>query len=379
MRLEIPVNVAPAYTAVVSPGGLALAGELVRRWLPPSALAVVVTSPRIRGYWGEALEAGLRAADLRYTFLVLPDGERSKNLAELARLAEAMVAAGADRDSLVIAFGGGVVGDVAGLLASLYMRGVALVQVPTTLLAMVDSSLGGKTGVNLGAGKNLVGTFHHPRAILADPQVLTTLPPRQFRSGLAEAIKYGIIGAPKLFDFLETHAASLQKLESEPLAQLIAACLEQKAAVVAADERESDRRRILNFGHTLGHALESATGYERYLHGEAVAWGMLAATCLAVHTGRLAEPEAARIRAAILHLCGPLPPLREPAAEVLRHAASDKKSRAGQLHFILPTTIGRVEIAAGIPNTAILAALEQTAAMQPPAETQPENPAATPH
>lgn len=363
MPLEIPVQVVPPYVATVWRGGLSHAGALARAHLPASGAVIVLTSPRIRGLWGERLEASLGAAGLRATVVELPDGEEHKNLAELAKLAEAMVASGADRAALLLAFGGGVIGDVGGFLASVYMRGVRLLHVPTTLLAMVDSSLGGKTGVNLTAGKNLVGTFYHPRAILADPDVLTTLPEREFRSGLAEAIKYGIIGAPELFAFIEQEAAALRACRPEPLEQLIAACLREKARVVAADERESDLRRVLNFGHTLGHALESATGYARYLHGEAVAWGMLATTRIAVRMGRLSEAEGARILAAMLSVCAPLPALVDDCGLLLRHAARDKKTRAGRLHFVLPVAVGRVEIASGIDDAVIAAALQDAAAI----------------
>lgn len=366
------------YTAVVERGGLTRAGALVRSHLPQGGRVVVLTSPRIRGFWGAALEASLADEGLPFSVLELPDGEVHKNLASVARLAEAITATGADRHALLVAFGGGVIGDVGGLLASLYMRGIRLLHLPTTLLAMVDSSLGGKTGVNLAAGKNLVGTFHHPRAILADPALLATLPEREFRSGLAEAIKYGIIGSPDLFQRIEREAAALRRQEPEPLDLLIAACLEQKARVVAADERESDLRRVLNFGHTLGHALESATGYQRYLHGEAVAWGMLAVTRLAVRLGRLSEADGARIAGAIVNVCAPLPPLLEPPELVLCHAASDKKTRAGQLHFVLPTAMGAVTIAAGIPDAEVLAALRETASLTPVSGTPPAPPAATP-
>ncbi|MGH9484041.1 MAG: 3-dehydroquinate synthase, partial [Terriglobales bacterium] len=225
------------------------------------------------------------------------------------------------------------------------------------------SALGGKTGVNLAAGKNLVGSFYHPRAILADPAVLATLPPREFRSGLAEAAKYGIIGAPELFALIEEQASDLLGQQPEPLERLIAACLRQKARIVAADERESDLRRVLNFGHTLGHALESATGYTRFLHGEAVAWGMIVTTLMAVRLHRLPEPQGARIIAAILRVCAPLPPLLHDPDLLLRHAASDKKTRAGQLHFILPVAIGRVEMVAGIATDVITAALDDAASL----------------
>ncbi|TAN23836.1 MAG: 3-dehydroquinate synthase [Acidobacteria bacterium] len=363
LPLEIPVQVVPPYVATVARGGLSHAGALVRAHVPASGRVIVLTSPRVRGLWGKTLDASLRKDGLDASVLELPDGEEHKNLAELAKLAEAMVAASADREALLLAFGGGVIGDVGGFLASVYMRGVRLLQVPTTLLAMVDSSLGGKTGVNLAAGKNLVGTFYHPRAILADPDVLATLPEREFRSGLAEAIKYGIIGATDLFTFIEQEAAALRACRPEPLEQLIAACLQEKARVVAADERESDLRRVLNFGHTLGHALESATGYTRYLHGEAVAWGMIATTRIAIRIGRLSEAQGTRIVGAILNVCAPLPALVDDAGLLLRHAASDKKTRAGRLHFVLPVAIGRVEIACGIDEAVIAAALQDAAAI----------------
>ncbi|MGH9487423.1 MAG: 3-dehydroquinate synthase [Terriglobales bacterium] len=367
MRSEIPVALNPAYAALVERGALSRAGARMRDYVRTPALTAVITSPRVRSFWGAALEQSLAEAELRYGVFELPDGEQYKNLASVRRLAEALVEAGADRDCLVVAFGGGVVGDVGGLLASVYMRGVALLQIPTTLLAMVDSSLGGKTGVNLIGGKNLVGTFYHPLAIVADPAVLATLPEREYRSGLAEAVKYGIIGAPQLFEFIESNAAALRRQEPELLESLIASCLREKAAVVIGDERDQGRRQALNFGHTIGHALESVTGYQRYLHGEAVAWGMIAVARLAVRLGRLSDAEAARMIAVILAACAPLPTLAEDPALVLRHAASDKKAHGGQLRFLLPLGIGRVEITAGIAESEILAAITEAALITAPA------------
>lgn len=358
---RITVQLAPtaafSYAAHIEPGALARAGEFLRPHLPHGGRLVVISTPPVVGYWGAALEAGLRAAGLEPSLLTMPDGEPHKTLAELERLADALVRLGAGRDTLIAAFGGGMVGDVAAFLASVYMRGVALVQIPTTLLAMVDSSLGGKTAVNLAGGKNLVGTFYHPRLILADPRVLSTLPEREYRSGLAEAIKYGVIRDRALFEWIEAQAAALERREPEPLRHLIAACLRHKAEIVAADEREDGLRRILNFGHTLGHALESATGYTYFLHGEAVAWGMIAAGELAVALGRFPTEEAERMSALIGRLCRPLPPITASPSETLRHAASDKKAVAGELRFVLPRSIGAVEVVAGVPAATVLAAL----------------------
>ncbi|MGN6592754.1 MAG: 3-dehydroquinate synthase [Terriglobales bacterium] len=381
---RIPVALAPPYDAEVAFGLLSQVGERVRTYRPAEGKVMVVTAPPIRKLWGAPLEAGLIAAGLPFHVLELPDGEAHKTLGDLETLAETMVAQGADRHALLLAFGGGVVGDVGAFLASIYMRGIPLVHVPTTLLAMVDSSLGGKTGVNLRSGKNLLGTFYHPRAILADPQVLKTLPDREYRSGLAEAIKYGIIADRALFDAMAGEAAALRRRDPAPLETVIPACLRHKAAVVVADEREGGRRQILNFGHTLGHALESATGYERYLHGEAVAWGMIAAARIAVHLRRLPESESQRIIAAILALCGPLPPLLEDPDLLLRHAASDKKARAGVLHFVLPSAIGAVEVVPGVPAAVIRTALAEAATLgsdspagQDPGGTPPAPPRAT--
>lgn len=360
---RITVALDPPYEAEVERGLLAHLGARLRPHIPPGGRVFVVTAPPVWQPWGAALEAGLRAAEVSFQVLELPDGEAHKTLSDLEALAGALVAHGADRTALLLAFGGGVVGDVGAFLASIYMRGICLVHVPTTLLAMVDSSLGGKTGVNLRSGKNLLGTFHHPRAIFADPEVLATLPEREYRSGLGEAVKYGIIADRQLFEAMSAAVPALRRRDPAQLAALIPACLRHKAAVVAADEREGGRRQILNFGHTLGHALESATGYGRYRHGEAVAWGMIAAGRIAVRLGMMPEAEADRMNALILGLCAPLPPLREDAELLLRHAARDKKSRTGVLHFVLPTAIGAVEVVPGVPTEVILAALADTAAL----------------
>jgi len=340
--------------AVIEPGLLGRVAE----FLPAGGALFVVTTEPVRRHWGATLERGL-AGRAGAHLLELPDGEPHKRLASVESLANQMLERGADRAATIVAFGGGVVGDVAAFLASIYMRGIGLVQIPTTLVAMLDSALGGKTGVNLAGGKNLLGTFHHPRQILVDPLLLNTLPEREYRSGLAEAIKYGIIGDPELFQYMAANVAALRQREPGVLERVIAAGLRQKATVVAADEREGDLRRILNFGHTLGHALESATEYRHFLHGEAVAWGMIAATGIALRLGRVNEAEAERVRRTILALCAPLPAVTIAPERVLACAASDKKAHAGRLHFVLPRAIGQVEITSEVPVETILAALAE--------------------
>src|SRR6266436_2822869 len=248
------------------------------------SLFVLTVSP-VRRKWGKKLLASLSSAGFTAKILEMPNGERHKKLATVEKLCEQLSRLGADRNSVIMAFGGGVVGDVAGLVASLYMRSVDLVQIPTTVLAQVDASIGGKTGVNLRAGKNLVGSFHHPSVVLIDPGVLSTLPEREFRAGLYEALKCGVIGKPELFLALEN--VDTKELRSDPV--------KLKAEVVSSDERENGLRRVLNLGHTIGHALESHTAYRRFLHGEAVAWGMIASAKIAAAVGLLENNGAARI------------------------------------------------------------------------------------
>ena len=304
----------------------------------------VVTAPEIWKLWSTHFLASFAAEALPHV-LFLPAGESHKRLIAVERLAEQLARARADRDTLLIAFGGGIVGDVTGFLAAVYMRGIDFIQVPTTLLAQVDSAIGGKTGVNLLAGKNLVGSFHHPLAVIADTDLLATLPDRELRAGLQESVKAGIIRSPKLFSYLETNAPSILNLHdpkhTRVLTHVITASLRVKAEVVDSDEREHGLRMILNFGHTLGHAIEAATGYKQLLHGEAVGWGMVAATRLAVARGLLASMEGQRIEA-LIQTYGPLRPFFAPARKLVALTGSDKKTRSGILSFILPTSIGAV-------------------------------------
>ncbi len=298
----------------------------------------VLSSAEIWALWGrrflEAFPAGAQP-----TALFLPAGERCKRLAQVERLAGELAAAGADRSSLLIAFGGGIVGDLGGFLAAIYMRGIEYVQVPTTLLAQVDSSVGGKTGANLVAGKNLIGSFHHPVAVFADIGVLQTLPDRELRAGLFESVKAGIIRDAALFRFMEKNAEKILARDPAALERVIAASIRMKAEVVGKDERESGLRMILNFGHTLGHAIEAATGYRRLLHGEAIAWGMLAALRIARARGTATDAECARMERTIVAY-GPLPAFRASAGRLIEAAGRDKKNRAGTRRFVLPQGIG---------------------------------------
>jgi len=360
-RLTVSVQPRP-YEAVIESGILTKAGNFLRELLADSSLAshqmFVVTVPRVRRRWAKVLIQSLTTAGFEPRLIDMPDGERYKRLATVEKLAEKLAQSGADRSSVILAFGGGVVGDVAGLLASLYMRGVNVVQIPTTVLAQVDASIGGKTGVNLRTGKNLLGTFHQPRAVLIDPVVLTTLPEREFRAGLYESIKCGVIGNPALFDFLANTDPKKLRRNPAKLEWVIAESVKLKAEVVSSDERESGLRRILNFGHTIGHALEAETAYRQFLHGEAVAWGMIAATDISVATDRIDQEAARRVRDAVLRL-GPLPSVSVNSRNILSLLQTDKKTRNGKLHFVLPREIGRVEIASNVPDKLVLEAVDE--------------------
>ena len=302
--------------------------------------AFVVSSPEILKLWGNELFDGFSTP---LATLTVPSGESHKRMATVERLLEQLAEGGADRDSVLIAFGGGVLGDMTGFLAAIYMRGIRYVQVPTTLLAQVDSSIGGKTGVNLAAGKNLAGAFHHPLAVYADVSTLSTLHTDELHAGLQEAIKAGIIRDAELFALLERERERVLAGDEEILADVVAASVQVKADVVNADERESGVRMILNLGHTLGHAIEAATEYKQLLHGEAVAWGMLAAIRIAAARGILGTDDADRMQN-LIRACGPMKPFRAEADDLVTLTAKDKKNRSGARSFVLPTGIGSVTV-----------------------------------
>jgi 3-dehydroquinate synthase len=300
----------------------------------------VVSSPKVWRAVGKMVQRGLQLSRGRYLHL-FDDVESAKNLRSVEQITRSLCRAGADRQSLVVAVGGGVVGDVAGFAAAVFLRGVKLLHIPTTLVSQVDSSIGGKTGVNLPEGKNLVGAFYPPRLVLTDPELLYTLSDREFRGGLAEVIKHAIIADAEMFTLLEKDMDKVLRRDRRTLGSLIPRNVEIKARVVSRDEREAGLREILNYGHTFAHALESVTKYRRYQHGEAVAWGMIAAAFLGHELGLTRAEDVSRIVALIRRL-GPLPPWpRVPPAALLRAMRSDKKTRAGILRFVLSPRIGQ--------------------------------------
>jgi 3-dehydroquinate synthase len=326
-------------------------------FIPARAGKVFVATTRdVWELYGDALTTGLASRSFQPLFF--PGGESTKRFEHVEALAEEMVHAGADRSSIVIAFGGGIATDMGAFLASIFMRGVPVIQIPTTLLAQVDAAIGGKAGVNLRAGKNLIGTFHQPLAVLVDPEVLRTLPEREFRAGLFEVVKYGVISSPELFDLLTHRAGDVLAQAPDVLDRIIAESVRIKAEVVSADEKEGDLRRILNFGHTVGHALEAETRYERFLHGEAVAFGMNAATQLASMVGLLDTPTRDSILRTV-SMYGPIPSLDGIAANALfRRLVSDKKTIQGKVHFVLPEAIGKVRVMAGVAEEKVFSAIE---------------------
>lgn len=353
---EVRIELGPAAYSVWVGQGLLGDGARLRGAVRGNQ-ALIVSNETVAPLYLDPVRAAL--ADLAQEALILPDGERHKNLDEWRRVHDRLIAGGFLRDACVIALGGGVVGDLAGFAAATYMRGIDFVQIPTTLLAQVDASVGGKTAVNHAAGKNLIGAFHQPRLVLADLDTLATLPEREFRAGLAEVIKYGLIRDAEFFDWLERNVAALLGRDPQALRHAVVESVRHKAAVVAADEREHGARALLNLGHTFGHALEALTDYRRYLHGEAVAIGMLLAARLSARLGTLALADPERV-AALLGRAGlPLepPPEIEPAA-LLERMRLDKKNRAGALRLVLLDALGAARVRDDVGDAEILAVLE---------------------
>lgn len=324
-----------------------IAGRLPRR-------VFVLTSGPIWALWSEPFLASFPEEPV---MLFLEPGEKHKSLASVEKLLRQMAQAGGDRGSLLIAFGGGIVGDVGGFLAAIYMRGIHYVQVPTTFLAQVDSSVGGKTGVNLPEGKNLVGSFNHPLAVFADIGVLATLPDRELRAGLMESVKAGIIRDRTLVRFMEEHVEDVLGRDAKALEKVIAASIRMKAGVVNRDERENGLRMILNLGHTVGHALEQVTGYKTLLHGEAVGWGMIAALYLARKRGTITGGQFERLER-LIHLYGPLPLLKLRAKKVVSATGGDKKNIGGVRRFVLPIGIGDAGVVEDVTPAELEAAVE---------------------
>lgn len=356
--LGVDVNL-PGHTYRIhfGQGILDRAGRLLTEHFPAQKV-LVVTNPTVRGLWGRRLEESLRSAGFQPLWGMVPDGEGYKSMEQALRLLDLAVAERLERQTPLLAFGGGVIGDLAGLVAALYQRGMPLVQIPTTLLAQVDSSIGGKVAVNHPQGKNLLGTFYHPRLVLADPHVFTTLPSREVRNGMAEVIKYGVIRDPALFALLETHMEEILALEPQVLMEVLAQSCRIKAAIVEADEKEAGERALLNYGHTIGHALETLAGYGEFRHGEAVAIGMIGAARLAEALGYLPPGLAERQTALLQRACLPTAyPLGLDPQAIYRLLFHDKKVQGAKLRFVLPTAIGQAEIFEDIPEKLILKVL----------------------
>ena len=346
-----------SYPILIGPGLLGSQPSLAEH--AAAARLLVVTDDVVGPLWLPRLEQGL--AGRAFATCVLPGGESQKTLGNVAVIIDALVAARLNRDGMVLALGGGVIGDIAGFAAASYQRGIAIVQLPTTLLAQVDSSVGGKTGVNHPGGKNLIGAFHQPHAVLADTDTLTTLPERQLRAGLTEVVKAALIADATFFAWLEQNLGRLMAKDAAALAEAIRRACAIKAAIVAEDEREQGRRALLNLGHTFGHAIEAGAGFGAVLHGEAVAAGLVLAAELSARIGRLAGAHVRRVRELLAAAGLPVDPPRLGAARMLELMAMDKKVKAGAIRLVLLDDIGRAVVADDYPREALEALLEERA------------------
>ena len=349
-----------SYEIEIGSGALARVGEVARRVFGPKAARLaIISNPVVDRHYGESVSRALRRTGFKTVKYLIGDGERAKSVRTAEKVWDFLIENRIERREGIVALGGGVVGDLAGFVAATYQRGIPFLQIPTTLLAQIDSSVGGKTAVNSPRGKNLIGSFHQPVGVVIDPIVLRTLPAREFGAGMYEALKYGIIRDRQLADFIAANLAAIKRLDDQPLTHLIARCCQIKADVVAADEREGGLRRILNYGHTVGHALEAVTSYRRLKHGEAVGYGMICAARLATGLGILTAAEAETIREQT-EMIGRRPAIGDlDAAEVIAAMAHDKKVAHGRLPFILPTTIGNVVVRDDLPPTLIRSTIRQ--------------------
>jgi 3-dehydroquinate synthase len=349
-----------SYDITIADGALSQTGEITRRALGDKTRRVaIISNPNVHAHYGKAAEKSLKQAGFATLTHLIGDGERAKSLRTAERAWGFLISNRFERSDAIVALGGGVVGDLAGFVAATFLRGVSYVQIPTTLLAQIDSSVGGKTAVNHALGKNLIGAFHQPRAVVIDPGVLRSLPKRELRAGLYEAVKYGVIRDRELAGFIQHNRDKIFALDSGPLARVIARCCEIKAEVVTADERESGLRRILNFGHTVGHALEAVTAYRRLKHGEAVGYGMKCASAIAEKAGIIPPAEAESLKSRVDAL-GQLPRIDDlKTPDVMAAMAHDKKVAQGKLPLILPTRVGSVVVRDDIAPALIRAAVRE--------------------
>ncbi len=353
------------YPVWAGSGLLAESGRRIKSLRPRCRRVLVVSSPRVWKLWGGRFLAGLRLSQIGAQAVLMDDREEAKRLGTVEQLADRLLALGADRATVLVALGGGVVGDVTGFVAATFMRGVEYIQVPTTLVAQVDSAIGGKTGVNLRGGKNLLGAFHHPLAVLADVCTLDTLPEREYRGGLYEVVKCAVLGDVTLFRFLERQMPAVLAREPRALRTALVRALKVKARIVSRDEREQGERRLLNLGHTFGHAFETLSGYRGLRHGEAVGWGMVAAARLSQRMGLLAERDARRILRVVASV-GRLPDLpRVKPERVYEQLFADKKKQGTKLRFVVPRRVGRAEVVEGVPRRDVLASLRNLSGALP--------------
>lgn len=349
-----------SYRIHIGAGLLDESGAMARAAVgEKAARAIIISNHRVSSFYGKRAERSFLRAGFDVDSLSIGDGERYKTLRTAGALYAFLIERGVERSDILVALGGGVIGDTAGFVAATYLRGVRFIQIPTTLLAQIDSSVGGKTGVNHPLGKNLIGAFHQPSLVVIDIETLGTLPARELRAGLFEAIKYGVIRDRRLFYRIVREAERLKRGDASEIAHLVARCCRIKADVIKRDEREGDLRRILNFGHTVGHALEAVTGYSRFLHGEAVGHGMRAASLIAERMRLLPVEDRNAIEEAIGRV-GPLPRANNLALDgIISAMHHDKKAERGQIALVLPVAIGRVVIRSDAPLRIIRSALRE--------------------
>lgn len=355
-QIRIEITTPSRRYPVIIADGLVARLHLLLRELGLGERRFIVSNPLVWRLHGPFIGPRLPAAEV----VLIPDGERFKVLSTVTRIYDALVDAHAERSATIVAIGGGVVGDIAGFAAATYLRGINFVQVPTTVLAQVDSAIGGKVGVNHALGKNLIGAFYQPQLVAIDPLILKTLPRREFRAGLYEVIKYGMAFSADLFSRLGSNLSGILARDPAALIPIIADSCRIKATVVGQDEREAGPRRVLNFGHTAGHALEVVTKYRRYRHGEAIAYGMMVAAQLAVDRG-LVAPDLRLGLASLIAQLGPLPPVGDlPIGPVIAAMTLDKKVKDGKIHFVLPTGIGSTTIVNDLTERELKRALKAT-------------------
>jgi 3-dehydroquinate synthase len=354
LTLEVPLG-SRSYPIYIGAGLLGRVGLIVDRL--PQKRAAIITNATIAPLYLAPLRRALEQRGVGVVPITLPDGESYKSWDTLNQILDALVEQRCERNTALIALGGGVIGDLAGFAAAIYQRGVPYIQVPTTLLAQVDSAVGGKTAINHPGGKNMVGAFYQPLAVVSDTDTLATLPPREFAAGLAEVVKYGLIRDPAFFAWLEANMARLARREPEALAYAIERSCANKAEVVALDEREGGPRALLNFGHTFGHAIESGTGYGTWLHGEAVGTGMLLAARLSQRLGLLAAEDVGRLTAVLQAAGLPLEPPALDTERFLDLMGHDKKVEGGRIRFVLLKRIGEAFVSGEVPRAALVEAL----------------------